>query len=302
MKKLLIILLTLSISFTLFAAGSKESSSSSKPVIVATTTMLGDLSRVLFEDDAEVQVLMGPGVDPHLYVASANDVNTLSGASVVLYSGLHLEGKMGEIFANLKNPIIKAADGLNKSELLSEGDGHYDPHFWFSVKLWKDASSYAAKEFAKIFPNLKDSIMMREKAYQKDLDNLDKEMRVKINLVNPVSRKLVTAHDAFNYFGRDYNFEVVGLQGISTAAEAGTKDVSELADYIKKNQIKAIFVESSVPVKNVKALQEAVKSRGFNVEIGGELYSDSLGDKENNTETYIKTVMSNVDTVVNALK
>lgn len=275
--------------------------------IVATTTMLADLSGIIGGNHVTVNGLMGPGIDPHLYQASAGDVTLMQKADVVVYNGLHLEGKMGEIFESLTDrgsTVICIEDGLKEEDLLSwESDTSiHDPHIWFDVSLWKDAAKTVADKLSEADPAHGEDYTNNLENYLVELDDLDTYIKDKVNEIPKEQRVLITAHDAFNYFGRAYGFEVKGLQGISTDAEAGTADVSNLADFITERKIKAIFVESSVPPKTIEALQAAVKAKGFNVSIGGELYSDSLGGKDSCAETYILTVKANIDTIVEALK
>jgi len=275
--------------------------------IVTTTTMLYDLAVSIGGDNVNATALMGPGIDPHLYQASAGDVTKMQGADVVLYNGLHLEGKMGDIFASLSasgRNIICAEDGINDSMLMSNEFNAeiHDPHIWFNVSIWKEVANHAAARLIEIDPDNAAAYSANLDSYLSELDNLEQYIKGRIGEVSTNQRVLVTAHDAFRYFGRAYGFEVMGLQGISTDAEAGTADVSNLASFIAENQIKAIFVESSVPPRNIEALQAAVKARGFEVEIGGELYSDSLGDASSGHDTYILTFKANIDTIVDALK
>lgn len=285
----------------------KTDSSEDKLNIVATTTMLADLSKIIGGNRVKVDGLMGPGIDPHLYQASAGDVSLMHKADVVVYNGLHLEGKMGEIFENLSgqgSAVICIEDGLDKTKLLSSEDDSsiYDPHIWFDADLWKDAAQIVARGLSDADPDSKAYYEENLSSYLEELDNTDKYVRDRVSELAKEQRVLVTAHDAFQYFGKAYGFEVHGLQGISTDAEAGTADVSKLANFIAERQIKAIFVESSVPPKTIEALQAAVKAKGFNVSIGGELYSDSLGDAESKADTYILTIKANIDTIVDALK
>jgi manganese/zinc/iron transport system substrate-binding protein len=275
--------------------------------IVATTTMLADLSRVIGGEHVNVDGLMGPGIDPHLYQASAGDVTLMQNADVVVYNGLHLEGKMGEIFQSLTDrgsTVICIEDGLPKDQLLSWEDDSsvHDPHIWFQVSLWKSAAKTVADRLSEADPSHAQAYKKNLEAYTLELEKLDTYIRDRINEIPKDQRVLITAHDAFQYFGKAYGLEVRGLQGISTDAEAGTADISTLADFITKRKIKAVFVESSVPPKTIEALQAAVKSKGFDVAIGGELYSDSLGGKNSGAETYLLTVKANVDTIVGALK
>lgn len=281
--------------------------SNNKIHIVATTTMLADLAVNIGGDTVSVEWLMGPGIDPHLYQASAGDISRIQGADVILYNGLNLEGKMDEIFAYLDNQdkiVIRIEDGLNTNNLLplEDDENLIDPHVWFDVSLWKEAAQYITKCLSEAYPNNATSYQENLENYLQELDDLEVYVFDKISSLPEEQRVLITAHDAFSYFGNRYDFTVMGLQGISTEAEVGTYDLINLAEFITDNKIKAIFIESSVPPRTIEALQAAVNSRGFQVEIGGELYSDSLGDVQSGTETYIKTFKANVDTIVDALK
>jgi manganese/zinc/iron transport system substrate-binding protein len=303
-------LLVLSLAITLFLTGCQKAETNETNdtlKIVATTTMLADLAEVIGGDHVTVNGLMGPGIDPHLYQASAGDVTLMQKADVVVYNGLHLEGKMGEIFESLTDRgsiVIRIEDGLSEDELLSwENDPSiHDPHIWFDVSLWKDAAKTVADKLSEADSAHKEDYLNNLEEYLVELDDLDTYIKDRVSEVPKEQRVLVTAHDAFNYFGRAYGFEVKGLQGISTDAEAGTADVSKLADFITERKIKAIFVESSVPPKTIEALQAAVKAKGFDVSIGGELYSDSLGGKDSGADTYLLTVKANIDTIADALK
>lgn len=300
------------LSLTLLLAGcstpvANTKSSEDKINVVATTTMLADLSTVIGGERVTVDGLMGPGIDPHLYQASAGDVSLMQKADVVVYNGLHLEGKMGEIFENLSKQgptVICIEDGLDESKLLAWEDDSsiHDPHIWFDVSLWEEAAKTVADGLSQFDPDGKADYEANLDAYLKELNETDTYIRSRAAELPEAQRVLVTAHDAFQYFGKAYGFEVRGLQGISTDTEAGTADVSDLANFIVDRQIKAIFVESSVPPKTIEALQAAVKAKGFDVTIGGELYSDSLGDADSGADTYILTVKANIDTIVDALK
>ncbi len=307
MKKMISLVLVISILAVILAgcAASSDLADNGKLKVVVTTTIIADVTREIAGDLVDVEALMGPGVDPHLYKASAGDVKRMSDADMVVYNGLHLEGRMGEVFANMKDKIIFAAnENLDESKLLesSDGSGYFDPHVWFDVKIWKGATERIAEGLKELDPENIDIYQANLEGYLAELDDLDKYVIDRTEELAPDKRILVTAHDAFQYFGNQYGFEVRGLQGISTDAEAGTSDVRKLADFIVDKEIKAIFVESSVPRKNIEALQEAVKAKGFDVEIGGELYSDSTGDVGTDAESYIGTVTSNIDTIVDALK
>lgn len=273
--------------------------------IVATTTMLADLARELGGEHVEVTGLMGPGIDPHLYQASAGDVIKMQNADLVIYNGVHLEGKMGDVFQSLELrgiAVVCAGDALEKEDLLNSGSGAFDPHIWFDVQLWKKVAQELTNGMKTAAPQYSEEFEFHFRTYSAELDRLHEDIKAQAEKVPTGQRVLITAHDAFGYFGRAYGFTVKGLQGISTSSEAGTLDVSNLAKYIAEHKIKAIFVESSVPPRTVEALQAAVRARGQEVSVGGELYSDSLGGAESGAESYVQTVRANVNTIIKALE
>lgn len=306
LRKMIPMIMIVVLAVALTGCAKEEKVDDGKLSVITTTTMLADLARVIGGDLVNAEALMGPGIDPHLYNASAGDVSKMTDADLVVYNGLHLEGKMGEIFENLKGgekAIVEIVEGIDESELVTdEATGAHDPHIWFDVELWNKMSVNLYNGLVELDPDNEAIYTENYNAYKEELNELDAYIITKIEEVAADKRILVTAHDAFSYFGKAYGFEVLGLQGISTTSEAGTADVTELATFIVDNQIKAIFVESSVPKKNVEALQEAVAAQGFDVLIGGELYSDSLGTPGTEAETFIGTVTDNVNTIVNALK
>ena len=274
--------------------------------IVATTGMIADMVSVVGGDKVKVRGLMGPGVDPHLYKASAGDVALLSKADLIFYNGLHLEGKMSEIFQQMTKRGIKTVavtDGIDRKYLMAppEFKGNYDPHVWFDVGMWSDTVGTVKESLIEFDPGNSDYYNDNAEAYLKELGELDKFVQQRADSLPEDKRVLITAHDAFNYFGRGYGFEVKGLQGISTESEAGTADVQALAAIIVERQIPAIFVESSVPPRYIEAVQAAVKSKGFDVRVGGELFSDAMGNPGTPEGNYIGMVRHNVNTVVNAL-
>ena len=272
--------------------------------VTVTTTMLLDLTQQIGGDCVNVQGLMGSGIDPHQYRASAVDVIKMQQADVVIYSGLHLEGKMGDVLSSLENygkTVICAADGIDE-ELLIQNDGVYDPHIWFDVSLWELAAKEVAKGLSAADPANAEIYGKNLAAYTLKLEELEQYIRARAEELNEEQRVLITAHDAFGYFGRAYGFTVMGLQGVSTAAEAGTADVSRLAAFIAENRIHAVFVETSLPIKSIEALQEAVQARGFETALGGTLYSDSLGDERGGENTYINAFKHNIDVIVVGLK
>ena len=292
---------------SMLASCGEKTNDKGKLNIVATTTMLHDLARVIGGENVEAVGLMGVGIDPHLYKASAGDVDKMNKSDVVVYNGIHLEGQMGEIFENLDKQdkdVICIEDGLEPTDIQADplSPDSNDPHIWFDVTNWMKAATHVANSLEKIDPDNASKYKSNLDDYMKELEDLHEYINNRVNEVEKNQRVLITAHDAFNYFGSAYDFDVKGLQGISTETEAGTGDVSELAKFIADNKIKAIFVESSVPTKNIEALQDAVKVLGFDVTIGGQLYSDSLGDATDGHDTYITTCKANVDTIVDALK
>ena len=274
--------------------------STGKIRVTTTTTMLTDLVKTIGGDKVEVTGLMGEGVDPHLYSASAGDIEKLANADVIVYGGLHLEGKMTDVFeklSTLDKAILNVGSKLDKKKVHLIDGKTPDPHVWFNTEMWETEARAVAFDAKN-----KDYYMKNFENYKIQLDELTNYVKKRIEEIPPKSRVLVTAHDAFNYFGEQFGLEVRAIQGVSTDSETGTKNISDLANFIAERNIKAVFVESSVPKKSIEALQEAVKARGKEIKIGGELYSDSLGDKQHNAETYIKTVKANADTIVNALK
>ena len=274
--------------------------------IVATTGMIADMVSVIGGDNVSVQGLMGPGVDPHLYKASAGDVALLSKADVIFYNGLHLEGKMAEIFEQMNKrgiDTVAVTDGVDRNNLLAPPEfmGNYDPHIWFDVDLWSDTVGTVKETLIEMDPQNTQEYNNNAEAYLEELSELNEYVQERANSLPEDKRVLITAHDAFNYFGRGYGFEVKGLQGISTESEAGTADVQGLAAIIVERQIPAIFVESSVPPRYIEAVQAAVKSKGFDVRVGGELFSDAMGNPGTPEGNYIGMVRHNINTIVDAL-
>ena len=275
--------------------------------IVTTTTMITDLVKNIGGDYINVQGLMGSGVDPHLYKASEGDVSKLVNADIIFYNGLHLEGKLVEVFEKMGNNTrsqIALAEELDKSGLIGSEyfASNYDPHVWFNIQYFKQFTKKVTKVLSEKDPENSENYKANEAKFLEKLDALEITVKSTIETLPKEKRILVTAHDAFNYFGKAYDFEVVGLQGLSTATEAGVKDVQQLASFIIEHKIKAVFVESSVPKRTIEALQAAVKAQNHDVQIGGTLYSDALGTSGTIEGTYVGMFEYNVKTIVNALK
>ena len=302
MKKT-ILLLAITLSF--FNCKNDSKKEDGKLNIVTTTTMITDLVKNIGGDLVNVNGLMGSGVDPHLYKASEGDVTKLVNADVIFYNGLHLEGKLVEVFEKMKTQSpIALADGLDKSGLIGSDyfASNYDPHVWFNISYFKQFTKKVTQVLIEKDPENAVRFSENEKKHLQQLEDLQTKISSTIETLPKEKRILVTAHDAFNYFGKNYGFNVVGLQGLSTATEAGVQDVQKWATFIRENKVKAIFVESSVPKRTIEALQAAVKSKGHDVVIGGTLYSDALGNAGTVEGTYIGMFEYNVNTIVNALK
>jgi len=273
--------------------------------IVATTGHVADAVRNVGGDRVAVTALMGPGTDPHLYKASASDVQSLAQADAIFYNGLHLEGRMIDIFerVNRTKPVYGIADNVPHERLTATGDfeGGYDPHIWFDPMLWSAAVDGVAQQLSALDAAHAATYSTNAAHYKGQLAELDAYTQERMSSVPEDRRVLITAHDAFGYFGKRYGIDVRGLQGLSTASEAGAADVQQLSQFIAERGIPAIFVESSVPQTTISAVQAAVRSRGQEVAIGGQLFSDALGAADTPEGTYIGMVRANVDTIANAL-
>ena len=282
-----------------------DTSGTGKYRVVATIGMITDIVRNVGGSRVEVIGLMGPGVDPHLYKPSAGDVQKLNSARIIFYNGLHLESKMADVLGKMSGntKTVAVTDAVDKSLLLTppEFEGQYDPHLWFDVTLWMKVVGKVRDALSEFDPDSALAYWSNAERYFAKLAELHEYVKTQAERVPSEQRVLVTAHDAFNYFGNAYGFEVRGLQGISTATEAGIADVQELATFIAERRIPAIFVESSVSPRSLEAVKAAVKSKGFNVEIGGELFSDAMGSEGTPEGTYIGMVRHNIDAIVNAL-
>jgi len=297
-------ILILLISLILFNC-KNEKKTNNKLNVITTTSMITDLVKNIGGNHINLQGLMGSGVDPHLYKASAGDVTKLTNADIIFYNGLHLEGKLVDIFEKMKNKkTIAISNILDKNTLIGSDyfASNYDPHIWFNIEYWKQVTQFVVKTLSESIPEQKTVFETNGINYIKQLDTLKSKIETTINQLPEESRILVTAHDAFNYFGKSFKFEVIGLQGLSTVAEAGVQDVQKLAAFIIEKNVKAVFIESSVPKRTIEALQAAVKSKGHEVSIGGTLYSDALGSAGTIEGTYIGMFEYNVNTIVNALK
>ncbi|WP_341323799.1 zinc ABC transporter substrate-binding protein [Solibacillus sp. FSL H8-0523] len=274
--------------------------------VVATTGQIADAVKVISGEKLNVTTLMGPGVDPHLYKATQGDMTTLENAEVIFYNGLHLEGQLQDIFDQMgKDKTVFAAAEVLKDEqlLVDEEDASLnDPHVWFDIMLWKEVVDGIGDTLVEEYPEYKKDFEKNEQDYLAKLDELAAYAKERVAEIPQEQRILVTAHDAFNYFGESLGFDVSGLQGLSTESEYGVKDVEDMVTYLVENNIKAIFVESSVSDKAMNAVIEGAKEKGHTVIIGGELFSDAMGAEGTEEGTYLGMYKHNINTIVDSLK
>jgi manganese/zinc/iron transport system substrate-binding protein len=279
--------------------------SAQKLTVVATTGMIADVAREVAGDRAQVSALMGEGVDPHLYKASPSDMRQLAEADIILYNGLHLEGRMADVIVKMasRTTVVQATDTIPESKLRQppEFEGHFDPHAWFDVSLWQLVTTRTRDALSQKDPAGKDAYASNAERYNAVLADLHNYAHAALATVPKQNRVMVTAHDAFGYFGAAYNIEVLGIQGISTDSEASLQDINALVDTLVARNVPAVFIESSVPRKTVDALIEGCKAKGHVVTIGGELLSDAMGKSGALEGTYVGMVLHNVQTVTKAL-
>ena len=272
--------------------------------VVCTTGMVADLARHVGGEHVKVTALMKAGVDPHLYKASPGDMALLNSADAIFYSGLHLEGRMTDLLENLAEtkPAVPVAKAVDEEQVLHDENGAHDPHLWFDVSLWSQAANAVRDALVHFDPTHADDYRANTKAYQQRLAQLHEETKETLATIPKEARVMVTAHDAFQYFGRAYDIEVRGIQGISTDSEAGVKQINDLVNFLVKRKIKAVFVETSVSDQNVRSLLEGCAAQGHEVVIGGELFSDAMGPAGTPEGTYEGMIRHNVETVATALK
>lgn len=271
--------------------------------VVTTIAQIGEPIQIIGGDRVEVESLMGPGVDPHLYEATQGDIQTLEKADIIFYNGLNLEGNMGEIFSKMqeRKKTFAIAEAIDEEELLIDEDGALDPHIWFDLDLWKEALDEATEVLKEYSPENADYFEGNKEQYFAQLDELKNEAIEKLSSIPEEQRILVTAHDAFGYFGRMYDIEVVGLQGLSTEDEVGLSDIQATIDLIIEKQVPSVFVESSVNPNSIKAVMEGAAKAGLQVKLGGELFSDAMGEEGTEEGTYLGMYRHNVNTVYEGL-
>lgn len=274
--------------------------------VTTTANFITDLAREIGGDRVQVTGLLGPGVDPHLYKASARDVQALRDADAIMYGGLELEGRMADLLEELssRKPTVAVTRDMPESQLRrpSEFEGKVDPHVWFSVPLWRHAATTTAEALAEIDPGSAGAYRARARAYVAELDALDAYVRERIASIPERSRVLITSHDAFGYFGREYDIDVVAIQGTSTQTEATTADIERVAGVIADRGVKAVFVESAVSPQTIDAVLAAAAQRGQEASVGGELFADAAGDEGTPEGSYIGMVRYNADLIAAGLR
>jgi manganese/zinc/iron transport system substrate-binding protein len=300
------LLLLSTLLFFMGCKGKEQQTGDHKLKIVTTTGMIQDAVEHVAGNSVDVIALMGPGVDPHLYKATQGDLEKLTGADIVFYNGLHLEGKMGDVLEKLGHtkPVVAVSAEIPDSLLRAVPgfQGTHDPHIWFDVELWKNAVVMVSKTLVQHDSTHAATYQANEKKYLTQLDSLHEAVMKKVQEVPEAQRVLITAHDAFGYYGDAYHIHVRGLQGISTVSEFGLKDVTDLVNFIIERKIKAIFVETSVSKKSIEAVVEGCRDKHWDVKIGGSLFSDAMGAAGTPEGSYVGMVSANTNTIVNALK
>lgn len=298
-------LLILTISLLSFACKFDNPEERGKPQIVATTSILADGIRNIVGENADVVSLMPAGVDPHLYKASVRDLDLLQNADLVVYHGLFLEGKMTEIFEKLafSQNLINVSEEIPQDLLLRSGpEAHsVDPHIWFDVSLWSLALTHGAEEIIKWQPEWKIAINKNTESYLSQLALLHQDNLTKVAQLRQANQALITAHDAFSYFGRAYDLEVLGLQGLSTLSEPGLRDLTGLVSFIVERNIHAVFAEQTISPKAIEAVVAGCANQNHEIKLAGPLYTDSLGAKDSEAGTYIGMVKTNVQVIFESL-
>ncbi|MBF1692346.1 MAG: zinc ABC transporter substrate-binding protein [Selenomonas sp.] len=307
------LLLTLALALTaLIAVGcggggtGGDKAADTKKTVTVTTSFLQDMTKQLAGNYVNIELIIPAGEDPHLYVAQPADLEKIKKADLLLYHGLHFEGKMAEVLEKKGIAVTKNFADANINYMEEDGKKIVDPHFWFDVALYKQATEEAAAQLIKLLPTHEKEIQENLKKYLADLDALDAEITQKIAQIPEGQRNLVTPHDAFNYFSHRYHVNVIAPQGVSTDSEVANADIEKTANYIVEHKVKAVFAESTTNPERMKKLQEVCRTKGFDVEIvggeGNELFSDSLAPEGQKGDTYITMYRSNIDLIVSHLK
>jgi len=274
--------------------------------IVCSTSIIRDCVQEIVGDSIEVKSLMGPGIDPHGYNPRPSDVSLLNNATVVIYNGLHLEGKMAELFEQLgkRKTVLSVASGISKKDLIITDPtaGTVDPHIWFDTDAWLSGLEEVTNDLCRKYPEHAQQFKANFKRFSGEVKALRISLKEQLKAVPDEQRVLITSHDAFHYFGRSFGVEVRALQGISTTQEPGVRDVVNLVSFIVDHRIKALFVEHSVSPKAIRTVMESCEKRGHHVRIGGTLYSDALGSPGSPGGTYTRMLQHNVSVIIKGLK
>lgn len=270
--------------------------------VVATTTMIGDLLNEIGKEHVSVTTVMNVGVDPHSFIPRPSVTRAISKADLVVTNGLNLEAKLGKVLHVLDDKLLELGSFVPEESLIKDENGEIDPHFWFDVNLWTIAAEALTNRLILMDEENELDYLNNFNKYKEKLILLDEYIKEEVLPIEEEKRVLITAHDAFSYFGKAYGFNVLSIQGISTESEASAKDIKDLANLIVDNNVKAIYLESSIPETTIKSLIDAVKVMGHNVIIGGTLYSDSLGEEGSGAENYLDMVRHNIDTIIGGLK
>ncbi|SMG19511.1 metal ABC transporter solute-binding protein, Zn/Mn family [Paenibacillus aquistagni] len=309
-KKMMVVgVLALALSVVISACGAKEQEgASSKPekdklTVVTTIAQIAEPLSVIGGDRIHVESLMGPGIDPHTYNASQGDIQKLESGDMIFYSGLHLEANMVKVFDEISKTrtVVAISESIAPEKLLKDEEGTTDPHVWFDIDLWKEAINNATEALKKERTQDADFFEANKVKYFEELDKLKLEAQAKLSEIPKDKRVLVTAHDAFGYFGRMLDIEVVGLQGLSTEDEIGLSDIEDTIQTLVKYEVPAVFVESSVNPASINAVIEGAKKQGLDVKLGGELFSDAMGVAGTEEGTYLGMYRHNVETIYHAL-
>lgn len=277
-------------------------SENGKIKVLTTIAQIGEPLSAIGGDKLDVESLMGPSVDPHLYNPTQSDIAKVDQAEMIFYNGINLEVNMEPVFDSIgeSKPVLAVGEAIPEDKILKDEDGAIDPHIWFDIDLWRMALDSAVEELKKYSPENADYFEENKQVYFKKLDEL-KEDSKKLAEIPKENRILVTAHDAFGYFGHMHDIEVIGLQGLSTEDEIGISDINETIEIIKNHQVPAIFIESSISPEAIEAVLEGAKNEGIPVELGGELFSDAMGAPGTEEGTYIGMYRHNINTIYEAL-
>lgn len=310
MKKLSSHLVVVLMAFSLLLAGCQTGTKSNdtnengdKLKVVTTIAQIGEPLAAIGEDMIEVTSLMGPGVDPHLHQATTGDITKLDQSDVIFYSGLHLEANMLKAFEEMSKskPVVAIGESIPEDQLLKDETGAIDPHIWFDIELWKTALGTAVEQIIELVPEHKAKLTENMEQYFLKLDELQQESKAKLAEIPQEQRILVTAHDAFGYFGAANDLQVVGLQGLSTEDEIGLSDINDTIALLMEHQVPAVFIESSINPDSINAVIEGAKKNGLEVKLGGELFSDAMGAAGTDEGTYIGMYTHNVKTITEGL-